>query len=88
MTTEERRRPAVGIQIKKWRTERGMTLANVAERSGLNVGYLSQIENDKASPSLQCLTSIATRSASPPRGSSSMTCPSRRSSVRPNGRRR
>ena len=60
MTIEERRRPAVGIQIKKWRTERGLTLANVAERSGLNVGYLSQIENDKASPSLQCLTSIAT----------------------------
>ena len=59
MTTEERRRPAVGIQIKHWRTERGLTLANVAERSGLNVGYLSQIENDKASPSLQCLTSIA-----------------------------
>ena len=60
MTTEERRRPAVGVQIKKWRTERGLTLANVAERSGLNVGYLSQIENDKASPSLHCLTSIAT----------------------------
>jgi transcriptional regulator with XRE-family HTH domain len=59
MTTEERRRPAVGIQIKHWRSERGLTLANVAERSGLNVGYLSQIENDKASPSLQCLTSIA-----------------------------
>jgi transcriptional regulator with XRE-family HTH domain len=60
MTTEARRKPAVGVQIKKWRTERGLTLAGVAERSGLNVGYLSQIENDKASPSLQCLTSIAT----------------------------
>jgi len=60
MTTEERRRPAVGVQIKKWRGARGLTLANVAERSGLNVGYLSQIENDKASPSLNCLTSIAT----------------------------
>ncbi len=59
MTTAERRRPAVGVQIKRWRLERGLTLANVAERSGLNVGYLSQIENDKASPSLQCLTSIA-----------------------------
>ena len=58
MTTDERRRPAVGVQIRKWRTERGLTLANVAERSGLNIGYLSQIENDKASPSLQCLTSI------------------------------
>ncbi len=59
MSPEERRRPAVGVQIKKWRTERGLTLAGVAERSGLNIGYLSQIENDKASPSLQCLTSIA-----------------------------
>lgn len=58
MRTAERRRPAVGIQIRKWRVTRGLTLANVAERSGLNVGYLSQIENDKASPSLQCLTAI------------------------------
>jgi transcriptional regulator with XRE-family HTH domain len=58
MTVEERRRPPVGAQIKRWRTERGLTLANVAERSGLNVGYLSQIENDKASPSLACLASI------------------------------
>jgi transcriptional regulator with XRE-family HTH domain len=56
----DRRRPAVGRQIKRWRKERGMTLANVAERSGLNVGYLSQIENDKASPSLACLASVAT----------------------------
>ena len=56
--TEERRRPAVGVQVKRWRRERGLTLANVAERSGLNVGYLSQIENDKASPSLACLASI------------------------------
>ena len=32
MTTEERRRPAVGGQVKRWRTERGMTLANVAEQ--------------------------------------------------------
>jgi transcriptional regulator with XRE-family HTH domain len=58
MATEERRRPAVGAQVKRWRRERGLTLATVAERSGLNVGYLSQIENDKASPSLTCLASI------------------------------
>jgi transcriptional regulator with XRE-family HTH domain len=58
MTTEERRRPAIGAQVKRWRRERGLTLATVAERSGLNVGYLSQIENDKASPSLACLASI------------------------------
>src|SRR2546426_5500150 len=54
-----RRPPAVGRQIRRWRAERGLTLAKVAEASGLNVGYLSQIENDKASPSLTCLSSIA-----------------------------
>ena len=58
MEMAERRRPAVGAQVKRWRRERGMTLATVAERTGLNVGYLSQIENDKASPSLTCLASI------------------------------
>ena len=60
MTVEDRRPPAVGAQVKRWRTERGMTLANVATRTGLNIGYLSQIENDKASPSLTCLASIGT----------------------------
>lgn len=59
MTVEERRAPAVGAEVRRWRTERGLTLANVAERAGLNVGYLSQIENDKASPSLACLNSIS-----------------------------
>jgi transcriptional regulator with XRE-family HTH domain len=58
MTVEDRRGPAVGAQVKRWRSERGFTLANVAERTGLNVGYLSQIENDKASPSLGCLSSL------------------------------
>jgi transcriptional regulator with XRE-family HTH domain len=51
--------PAVGRQVRRWRQERGATLAVVAERSGLNVGYLSQIENDKASPSLEALAALA-----------------------------
>ncbi len=64
MTAEEENdrgasRLVVGRQIRRWRTERGLTLARVAERSGLNVGYLSQIENDKASPSLAVLGQIA-----------------------------
>ena len=54
-----RRPPAVGRQVRRWRAERGLTLARVAEATGLNVGYLSQIENDKASPSLTCLASLA-----------------------------
>jgi mannose-6-phosphate isomerase-like protein (cupin superfamily) len=52
-------RPQVGRAIRRWRTERGMTLSAVAAASGLNLGYLSQIENDKASPSLDALAAIA-----------------------------
>ena len=57
--TAGRRPPAVGRQVRRWRAERGLTLARVAEATGLNIGYLSQIENDKASPSLACLSSLA-----------------------------
>ncbi|HTC85611.1 MAG TPA: helix-turn-helix domain-containing protein [Candidatus Acidoferrum sp.] len=54
----ERQRPAVGCEVRRWRRDRGLTLSQVAEKSGLNVGYLSQIENDKASPSLETLASL------------------------------
>ena len=64
---EERRgRIAVGSQIRRWRTSRGRTLSQVAASSGLNVGYLSQIENDKASPSLAVLGLIADALDVPP----------------------
>ena len=53
------RRPAVGRQVRAWRADRGLTLAQVAARTGLNIGYLSQVENDKASPSLETLASLA-----------------------------
>ncbi len=49
----------VGRETRRWRQTRGLTLAQVSERSGLNIGYLSQIENDKAVPSLEALASIA-----------------------------
>ncbi|HEX2241469.1 MAG TPA: XRE family transcriptional regulator [Actinomycetota bacterium] len=59
-TTRERRktRPKVGAQIRRLRTDRGVTLAEVAVETGLNVGYLSQVETDKASPSLETLAAI------------------------------
>ena len=50
---------AVGREIRRWRRTRGLTLAQVGEGSGLNTGYLSQIENDKAVPSLEALAAIA-----------------------------
>jgi transcriptional regulator with XRE-family HTH domain len=49
----------VGTQVRRRRRDRGLTLAAVAERTGLNVGYLSQVENDKASPSLETLAALA-----------------------------
>jgi transcriptional regulator with XRE-family HTH domain len=59
LRSRRRARPAIGPQVRRLRRERGLTLARVAERSGLNVGYLSQIENDKASPSLESLNALA-----------------------------
>jgi transcriptional regulator with XRE-family HTH domain len=56
---DERRKPAVGVQVRRWRAERGLTLAGVAERTGLNIGYLSHIETDKAQPTLGCLANLA-----------------------------
>lgn len=49
----------VGAQVRRRRRGRSLTLSAVAELTGLNVGYLSQIENDKASPSLETLSSLA-----------------------------
>ena len=54
-----RRRPLVGGTIRRRRRELNRTLAQVAADTGLNVGYLSQVENDKASPSLETLAALA-----------------------------
>jgi transcriptional regulator with XRE-family HTH domain len=54
-----RPRPLVGARIRRRRTELGQTLASVGGQTGLNIGYLSQLENDKASPSLETLASLA-----------------------------
>jgi transcriptional regulator with XRE-family HTH domain len=65
MVVTNERQPAapprleIGAQVRRWRGVRGLTLAGVAARTGLNVGYLSQIENDKASPSLAVLGQLA-----------------------------
>ena len=54
-----RRRPLIGAQVRRRRRDRDLTLAQVSEVTGLNVGYLSQVENDKASPSLETLAALA-----------------------------
>jgi transcriptional regulator with XRE-family HTH domain len=59
-------RLAVGTQVRRWRGVRGRTLAQVAADSGLTIGYLSQVENDKASPSLAVLGLIGDALDVPP----------------------
>jgi transcriptional regulator with XRE-family HTH domain len=59
MNDTARRRPLVGAQIRRRRRDRNLTLSAVSEATGLNVGYLSQVENDKASPSLETLAALA-----------------------------
>ena len=59
-------RISVGREARRWRLARGLTLAQVGELAELNIGYLSQIENEKAVPSLEALTAIATALDVPP----------------------
>jgi transcriptional regulator with XRE-family HTH domain len=49
----------IGERIKALRSDRGMTLAELAEQVGLSAGYLSQIERDKITPALSALLDIA-----------------------------
>src|SRR5271170_7191191 len=49
----------LGREIRGLRKARGLTLAAVAETSGLSVGYLSLLERDLASPSVNALHAIS-----------------------------
>ncbi|MCI2394813.1 cupin domain-containing protein [Aliiroseovarius sp. N1F302] len=49
----------LGPRIRARRRKLMLTLKAVAERAGLSVGYLSQVETDKAVPSLGTLAQIA-----------------------------
>ncbi|MFS8641161.1 MAG: cupin domain-containing protein [Symbiobacteriaceae bacterium] len=50
---------SLGHRIRQTRTQKGITLQELAERSGLSKGFLCQLENDKASPSLQALDRLS-----------------------------
>lgn len=49
----------VGQMVKELRSKRGLTLEEVAEKSGCTPGFLSQLERNKAAPSVTTLYSIA-----------------------------
>lgn len=50
---------SLGNRIRQTRTQKGITLQELAERSGLSKGFICQLENDKASPSLQALDKLS-----------------------------
>jgi transcriptional regulator with XRE-family HTH domain len=49
----------IGERIKALRTEQGMTLAELGEKTNLSTSYLSQVERGKNTPSLATLAVIA-----------------------------
>ena len=50
---------AFGGRIREMRRKAGMTLQALADQAGISVGFLSQVERDKATPSLGTLASLA-----------------------------
>jgi transcriptional regulator with XRE-family HTH domain len=49
----------IGREVRDLRKARGVTLAAVAEASGLSVGYLSLVERDLATPSIKSLHAVS-----------------------------
>ncbi|WP_406325667.1 helix-turn-helix domain-containing protein [Streptomyces niveus] len=49
----------VGAAVRRRRRSLGLTLAAVADRSGLSVPFLSQVENERARPSARSLERVA-----------------------------
>ncbi|MEU0736593.1 helix-turn-helix domain-containing protein, partial [Streptomyces lavendulocolor] len=56
---DEKETLRVGVAVRRRRRAMALTLAAVAERSGLSVPFLSQIENERARPSERSLQQIA-----------------------------
>ncbi|WP_425039477.1 helix-turn-helix domain-containing protein [Primorskyibacter sp. S187A] len=51
--------PAFGGRIREMRRKAQLTLQALADQAGISVGFLSQVERDKATPSLGTLASLA-----------------------------
>jgi transcriptional regulator with XRE-family HTH domain len=56
---DEPRQELVGARMRLFRKERGMTLRDLAARSGLSIGFLSQVERGISTIGLIALNSVA-----------------------------
>lgn len=50
---------AIGREVRAFRHQSGMTIADLSARTGLSIGMLSKIENGNTSPSLSTLQTLA-----------------------------
>ena len=50
---------AIGRQVRSFRSNQGMTVAELAKQAGLSAGMLSKVENGHTSPSLATLNALA-----------------------------
>jgi transcriptional regulator with XRE-family HTH domain len=50
----------VGRRLKELRRSRGLTLAQLAERTGLSIGSLSQVERGLVSPTIRTVYAVST----------------------------
>ncbi|MCC5958594.1 MAG: helix-turn-helix domain-containing protein [Rhodobacteraceae bacterium] len=50
---------AIGREVRGYRHQKGMTVADLAQATGLSIGMLSKIENGNTSPSLTTLQTLA-----------------------------
>lgn len=50
---------AIGREVRAFRHQSGMTIADLSSRTGLSIGMLSKIENGNTSPSLATLQTLA-----------------------------
>ncbi len=51
---------AIGRQVRRYRKQLGLTIAEMCDRTGLSAGMVSKIENGNTSPSLATLRSLST----------------------------
>ncbi|PRH78412.1 hypothetical protein C6N75_15120 [Streptomyces solincola] len=56
---DEKETLRVGVVVRRRRRALALTLSAVAERSGLSVPFLSQVENERARPSMRSLQRVA-----------------------------
>ncbi len=50
---------AIGREVRSYRRQQGMTVADLADKTGLSIGMLSKIENGNTSASLTTLQTIS-----------------------------